>query len=246
MSTIFNSKFNCTVHFINPVDELFWCAICFDVANEPLICGSKIGCTGVFCTCCLTEALKRKTSCPKCRLESIAPAKNNIVKELIYEQVVYCAYSNFKDIIATKKGKKTPFLPRFGCQWKGALRKLEGHVANDCQCAPVSCTNEGCQIVVQRKELGDHLANDCLFRSVACLHCSLVIRFDGLEAHIAVCDKVTLVCVDCQAPYLRGCKTKECTRLLALRSLSHVLSRVMAALASFFARTLASTSSTAP
>ena len=203
MSTLFYSKFNCTIHFVNPVDGRFNCAICLDVANEPLSCGSKIGCTGVFCTYCLTEALKRKKSCPKCILESIAPAKNNIVKELIYDQEIYCAYSNFKENVATKKGKKNVLKPRFGCQWRGSLGELEGHVAHDCQCAPVACTNEGCRVVVHRKELDDHLAVDCLFRSVTCMHCSLVLRFDGLEAHIAVCYKVTLVCVDCQAPYLR-------------------------------------------
>ena len=199
MSTLLSSEHNCTIHFVNELHPRFSCCICLHVADEPLYCGNKKGCTGVFCTKCLNTALVTRKECPLCKIKiSGQPTKNNIVKEMIYDEIIYCIFVEFDnhDEENSPKRAKTDHLPRSACQWTGPLKDLEAHLAHECEFTPTPCTNEGCTLTPTRGQLALHCAKECQFRVTPCTECAAVIRVLDTDTHLRVCPH-------CHAPYLR-------------------------------------------
>lgn len=99
MSTLVSSKHKCTVNFLNELHQRYSCGICYHVADEPLSCGSKDGCTGVFCVNCLKCALTIRKECPICRfLISGTPQKNNIIKETIADEQSIALSHNYRQM----------------------------------------------------------------------------------------------------------------------------------------------------
>ena len=204
MSTLLSSEHNFTIQFASELHPRFSCCICLHVADEPLNCGNKKGCTGVFCTRCLNTALVTRKECPLCKIKiSGKPTKNNIVKEMIYDEIIYCTLSQFEADDNPSKKAKTEFLPRAKCQWTGPLKDLAAHIVHDCEFAPTPCTNEGCTLTLPRGQLALHRDNDCQFRLNICFHCISAIRVNDITTHTSTCGKVTLTCTDCSAPCLR-------------------------------------------
>ena len=65
------------------------------------------------------------------------------------------------------------------------------------------CTNLGCSITAVRSQLALHRDSECKFRVSACSHCHCMTRVVDTATHLTTCGKVTLTCIDCNAPYLR-------------------------------------------
>ena len=210
MSTLISAKYDYNINFVNELHERYSCGICLHVADEPLSCGSKDGCTGVFCTKCLARSLTIRRKCPLCIFNiSGTPHKNNIIKEMIADEIIYCSLSQLTQRANPPKKAKTQLKPRSACQWTGHFKALEGHLAHACEFAPVPCTNQGCSITSVRSQLTRHLTKDCLFRTSPCSHCASAIKVGRQPAHLTTCGKVTLTCTDCRAPYLREDQDKH-------------------------------------
>ena len=189
---------------MNEVHQRCCCGICWHVADEPLSCGSKDGCTGVFCTKCLSNELTLRQKCPLCQLPiSGPPQKNNIIKEMIFDELVYCSFAQLPLRTNPSKKAKTQLKARSACQWTGAFKDFEAHIAHNCEFAPVTCTNQGCTFTPLRSQLANHLTNECLFRTTPCPHCTSSIKVGQQAVHLKSCGKVSLTCADCRAPFLR-------------------------------------------
>ena len=210
MSSLLSSKHKCTINFVNELHERYSCGICLHVADEPLSCGSKDGCTGVFCTKCLTRSLSIRKKCPLCIFNiSGPPQKNNIIKEMIADEIIYCSLAQLAQPANPSKKAKTQSKPRSDCQWTGPLKDLDAHLARNCSFAPTPCTNHGCTLTPVRSKLARHLTHDCLFRTSPCPHCASLIRRGGLPEHLETCGKLLLTCADCGASYLRENQDKH-------------------------------------
>ena len=200
-------KSNIVIHFLNELHQRYFCGICLHIADEPLSCGSKDGCTGVFCFKCLMRSLVSNKTCPLCKFVIDSPQKNNIIKEMIADEIIYCSFSQLPQNENPSKTATTQLKPRSDCQWTGPFKALEAHLSHSCSFAPVPCTNQGCTLTPIRSQLACHLTNDCLFRSIPCPHCASPVRVGGQPVHLEVCGKVSLTCPDCQATYLRENQT---------------------------------------
>ena len=204
MSTLVSSKHKCTINFLNELHQRYNCGICWHIADEPLSCGSKEGCTGIFCFKCLSFELTARRKCPICQFPiSGLPQKNNIIKETIADEHVYCSFAQLPQDENPSKKAKTQLAPRNACQWTGPFKNLDIHLAHNCAFAPVPCTNLGCSIATVRSQLDLHRDRECKFRVSACSYCNCMTRVVDTATHLTTCGKVTLTCTDCNAPYLR-------------------------------------------
>ena len=204
MSTLNSSKYICTIYFLNEIHPRYTCGICLNVVDEPVNCGSKGGCTGLFCMKCLSTSLLSSKYCPLCRFVIVGlPTKHNLIKEIIYDEHIYCMFSELSGDENPSKRAKTSSSSfhsmRAGCQWTGALKDLEAHLALDCNLAPSPCTNIGCSAVIPRHHLATHAENDCQFRKVPCPCCDFALSFNTLYAHRADCGKAIVTCTHCSA-----------------------------------------------
>ena len=206
MSTLISSLYKCSIEFVKALNSRYNCGICLHVADEPLNCGNKDGCTGVFCTKCLTQALAVKKICPICTLKlTNQPIKNNIVKETIHDEEVYCIESmicrdcgDIDDLSVIAQQSS-----RSDCQWIGPLKFLEAHLAHDCEFVRVPCTNTGCALLIPKRRVAYHVEKECMFSSIPCTHCATLLRCRDMKDHEAKCPEARLKCAF--ARY--GCRT---------------------------------------
>ena len=86
-----------------------------------------------------------------------------------------------------------------GCQWKGELRCLEEHIANDCDYTTVQCPNN-CQAQIIRKHLKQHLECQCPKRQYSCPDCGEKGLYDEITTeHFQQCPNAFVKCPN------RGC-----------------------------------------
>ena len=188
MSTLQSSKYERTVYFTKEVDSDYECAICFNVADEPMNCGSQAGCTGVFCTKCMSNALIRKMQCSVCRFTiKDKPIRNNILKGIINKQEVYCIYTLNPHNKRTKRGRAIDK----GCQWKGLLRDMDSHINNDCQNHKTECIH--CEEDVLACKMTEHLA-ECDEVIIECDDCQASFRRYDKAYHSGICPNKIVLC----------------------------------------------------
>ena len=204
MSVLLSSKHDCTIYFVNELHPRYSCGICLHIADKPLSCGSKDGCMGLFCTKCLTLSLATNKTCPICTfIINESPQKNNIIKDMIADEHVYCSFVRLPQDENPSKKAKTQIFPRRDCQWTGPLKDLDAHLTHNCEFAPTACINEGYLITPLRGQLATHRDTECLYRLKACAVCSCLIPVIDSVTHTATCGNVLLPCPDCDASYLR-------------------------------------------
>ena len=138
--------------FEKAVDDHFHCSICYNVLKEPMMCRNN---EHLFCRDCITEHLNTNThTCPECNedltVETLRRARviNNILSGL----KIKCDYSHR------------------GCQEYIRLEELDSHVDN-CGFAPVTCSNEECEMIVNKREIIYHESTVCEHRKVKCHNC---------------------------------------------------------------------------
>ena len=204
MSTLISSKYSSTIRFVNELHPRCCCGICLHIADEPLYCGNKDGCTGVFCSKCLTASVSVCKQCPLCKFEiTDSPQKHNFAKEIIYDEPVYCTNAELTNCIDNKKPANDDITSWSACQWTGPLKDLETHIAQDCEFATTPCSNQGCSVTPLRSQLPLHLSSECQLRELLCSYCGDPVVVMDMPAHLETCGKAALTCTNCQAPYLR-------------------------------------------
>ena len=157
------------------------CPICQDISSNPV----QTSCGHLFCWECL-----KGPTCPVCR------QKYNSVPD----------YFNSRRI----KGLKV-MCPNRGCDWKGELRDLDGHLSN-CTLESVPCPNN-CGERLERWKLSVHTKKGCPLRNVKCDYCPYEGRARELSNHKTFC---LLVPVEC--PNMCGSKGPRNTMSLHLDS----------------------------
>ena len=131
------------------------CPVCLQILKEPCI----VSCCGYrFCSECIkkVETAAEKAPCPFCH-----------IRERALERSL-----NDLDVFCTNKKE--------GCEWKGKLSKLEGHLnrkpthlnqLRGCQFVEVECEVQQCGLRFQRRHVTAHETEQCKKRPYSCDYC---------------------------------------------------------------------------
>ena len=134
--------------FVNVVDEDLHCAICLNVLKQPVQCQNN---EHYFCTPCIRRHLKNFRACPSCMeeltLETLRKPARYLTKHLS-KLIIQCDYVNR------------------GCGEVIELEDLKTHV-NTCGFAPVTCSNDGCGVLLNKHEQAHHENEVCYFGKVS-------------------------------------------------------------------------------
>ena len=143
--------YNCDPVNPGPVEKSeLECNICYMLMREPQI----VECCGEhFCKGCIEKIQKAGKPCPLCQCQSFKIFPQKKVERTILGLEVSCSYKNQ------------------GCEWKGELRNLEGHInrtgpskEDECKYHKVPCSL-GCGEYHERRLIQQHETESCSKRS---------------------------------------------------------------------------------
>ena len=204
--------------------EYFQCLVCTEVCRSPVTCKSG----HLFCHNCLSESLRRNSSCPACRERLTAPVPSAFAAAQVSALDVMCVHDK--------------------CKWIGTCGRLDGHLDTDCPHEPIKCSGEGgcgelvprgemathqqfvclqscpnskakakrhdgpgdeqdsCDVRLSRHDLVDHLKDYCKLRIIHCPHtsCEVTTRYNQMPAHREVCPYAPVAmpsAMRCRGPY---------------------------------------------
>lgn len=186
--TIASALNNRVITFVS-IDTEYNCAICMQIADEPVRCSGM--CAGIFCNGCMTLALARSRSCPLCTKTNITAFKDVVLRNQIMKHEVNCVNKG-QAIVATTTTRKRKANPNDKCTWTGRYDELAAHL-NHCDFEKLVCTNEGCEEIVERHELQDH-QRVCMHRTIPCELCAEVTKVSEMAAHLEICPSVEETC----------------------------------------------------
>ena len=204
--------------------ETYQCPVCLDVCRSPVTCQSG---AHLFCLDCLTQSLRRNSSCPVCREPLTTPLPSAFASAQVSALDVVCVHDK--------------------CTWKGICGSLDCHLA-ECSDEPIACYGEDgcgalvprgemathrqfvclqmcpnskakkegsdgdvqlgtdtCDVRLSRNDLVEHLKHHCKHRHVHCPHpsCGVSVAYNRMAAHIEVCPLAHASCPrQCGAPNL--------------------------------------------
>ena len=194
--------------------EYFQCLVCTEVCRSPVTCKSG----HLFCHKCLSESLRRNSSCPACRERLTAPVPSAFAAAQVSALDVMCVHDK--------------------CKWIGTCGRLDGHLDTDCPHEPIKCSGESscgelvprgemathqqfvclqscpnskakgkrrdgprdeqdlCNVRLSRHDLVDHLKDYCKLRIINCPHasCEVTTRYNQMPAHREVCPYAPVPC----------------------------------------------------
>ena len=139
--------------FENTVSPSFHCPICLNVLKEPVMCRRN---QHYFCTSCIIRHLGNSPTCPTCMEELTAETLTQaprIVTDYLSELNICCDYSSR------------------GCREVMLLNNLQRHV-DICGFSPVTCSNDGCNMLINKRDKVHHEAEVCDLRRVKCHDCA--------------------------------------------------------------------------
>ena len=170
--------------FISNIKDHHRCAICLSLACSA-VQSSCCGCT--FCSECIRGWKSQHTppTCPKCRQAvTEVPDRRNEME-----------ISNLELVCPNHES---------GCEWKGALGKVDNHLEKSCDYIKVECAKH-CGKKILKKNTTEHDKFWCPLRYVKCPFCSPVfgtltlqsdiLTYKALTAeHYKVCSKWPILC----------------------------------------------------
>ena len=134
--------------FVEPPPKLLQseCPVCLMILREPHLTSC---CGHSFCKACIEAVQKAGQPCPLCKEATYTTMRNKGLERNLKELTVLCEH---KDA---------------GCNWRGELGHLDGHVKESCPCVQVECKYADCHTVGRRKDILLHESN-CKFRPYSC------------------------------------------------------------------------------
>jgi len=166
-------------NFINHIDQnqldMIECSICLNIMNHPItLCAN---CDELFCEICISQHLKIKNDCPKCK---VAPfIKQNLGRSL-------------KNILNTFQ-LNCPI----ECGLKFGFIEIENH-KNSCEKLK---ENYQCSLCDKKLEYQQNLENahqnECEKLKKSCNHCKEVISVFVYDDHLKTCDQWRDYCENC-------------------------------------------------
>lgn len=171
MST-FRSSGHPTKLFVEQPSDEFICGLCLDVLNNPHQCRNG----HCFCYGCVCSALAVQKVCPICKCSMTVESMhgNLLIRNLIEKTNVKCENE--------------------GCDWTGALHKLDNHLSNDCDYRLLICTNDGCSLLLPKLQIEAHIKDECPYRKIVCEFCSKALKSEDFSDHLDVCELRPIVC----------------------------------------------------
>lgn len=178
------------------------CLICRLAARDPY----QAGCCGkLFCESCLKRWLQQKSCCPHCQESDSKYFRDKRAAQEIGDLIVCCTQQSD------------------GCEWRGELRHLKGHLSkcihvahqslyeceNQCgaelteeevvrheQVCPLAMVRcEQCRDKIQRCQLDDHLHESCRVRPYQCPRCHTTGGYREMTTdHLKHCPSLRLPC----------------------------------------------------
>jgi hypothetical protein len=173
--------------FLTAPPDAYKCGLCLKIMKEPKQCPQG----HCFCKSCIYHHLSvGQKKCPSCScaLTTASLSNNLIVSNIISDLSVRCATTSDLAKHVTNK-----------CDWKGLVRDIDDHLAEDCQFTVTKCSNLGCGESLERRLMGDH-NNVCEFRRVECHYCHIQFPFRTIELHRGRCDLRPIKCA-CNANF---------------------------------------------
>ena len=143
-----------------PPDDLL-CKICYFPTRDPQQANECCGNT--FCAACLDRYIHTKmlgtTQCPCC---------NKVPFTFVPDKKTKCYVGDLKVFCPNRS---------LGCDWTGALRSLEQHIAKDinskkgCPFTKLQCSNS-CGVMMERRLIEGHLKSECELQEVEGEYCN--------------------------------------------------------------------------
>ena len=154
-----------TNRFQSTIDEGLVCSICLGVLNNPMQCENN---EHYFCSCCIKKHLEKTSlSCPVCQekltVETLRKAPR-IISDFVSRLKINCNHAER------------------GCDAVLELEALQRHV-QECEYAPVHCSNEGCDDVVNRRDVKQHETELCRFKTISCDDCREKMPYSKYGTH---------------------------------------------------------------
>lgn len=162
------------------------CGICYEIADQPVTCGSHNGCAAQFCFSCLSRSnqesknLGRHAECPICkwRMYRKPPVKSLQLRNILDKKLVYCVHSAEAELLGLGLPEDEEH-----CGWQGKLGDLQSHVKSTCGCVVVRCGNAGCDTSVIRAKMSAH-KELCAHEPSPCEHCSEPVARIAMQQHV--------------------------------------------------------------
>ena len=149
-----------TERFTSGLNEEFICAICQEVLEDPMECGT---CQTSFCSACINLWLTKNKSCPnRC--------------ELNFDRCHKFLRSVLENLILTCSNKPE------GCLELVKLGDLKRHESSECNYRKVSCSNQGCTVQYLLCEAEAH-QSACEMRRVICNKCGQGYIYSDADSH---------------------------------------------------------------
>ena len=161
--------------FIVELPDEYQCSICLSLLNEPHLTAC---CGHHFCKKCINRVVEDSKPCPMCKAAKFVAVIDKNIERKLRALEVRCRFR------------------ANGCEWKGELRDLEGHIDpkhGHCKHRAVECP-KGCGLTVLQSELDHHTRNICPNRDHQCRYCSKVLPFSSLRSHYDECPQVSVAC----------------------------------------------------
>eukprot|EP01134_Creolimax_fragrantissima_P005486 CFRG5486T1 len=212
--------------FAERVPDSLICAVCEKVLEIPVV----TSCTHVFCKQCLSEWLKEKSTCPKCR------------REMDCDEA-FPAPGYFSGLISELKARCDNF--DRGCKAEVALFRLPAH-RSSCEFGIAHCQFEKCPLsagspgnLLSKNKLSHE--QECQYRPVQCPNqCGMLLTESSVEEHLQLCSNTIVRCeLECGVSikraeqgkhqeshcpnYITSCCVDDCsTKVLRFRLQDHM------------------------
>ena len=135
--------------------------------------------------------LKAMYSCPQCKC---------IIREPQFCEWETCCKQCLSKLRSPQKAKQAIFdkhlnkkiqslpvkcpLTGRGCQWRGKLKQMEGHLDKSCTYMRLKCPHSGCDQVFYKKHLEIHVSGECGQRKTNCPHCNAEVPVLTFNEHL--------------------------------------------------------------
>ncbi len=162
-----------TPEFESLVEELI-CPICQCLCLYAVKCTT---CEKPFCKYCITQWLKKKSTCPnRCKYQE--GELSRILRNLLNKIKLKCP-NNY-----------------LGCNETIIYENFEKHVKS-CEYSEWKCLGEGCNFRGNKQAVIDHTTNGCSSLMEKCKYCKRSFKISEYMDHFSNCDKMAETCVYC-------------------------------------------------
>ena len=175
--------------------ESLLCVICHGVIRDAVEAHNPYGntkaCLHLFCTLCIHDWLKIKSTCPTCR-QALTPNQlvvSGFARKLVADQRIRCPNTTQ------------------GCSWVDTIGRfgshVDNHIALNCPFEIISCPYDSTHVRRARKDMNSHMIV-CDNRPEPCKHCNEDVPLREMDLHLQTkCPETRIACPNGCAEFLQ-------------------------------------------